>query len=215
VAHPNNEVAGKSHMAFVRTNEPYYIIYWFINDEFKYWNWGYGLPYAWFTYHTNKNDGSTTGRKHKIEALAYSQDGSYDRASYTVTVWSNLKHVSTPYRSESVKMKVGNSYSLSFSMSTPNSNYRITGAKVWVNGSLVASKTYSDVASATITAPGNLGTNVGQAVILQVEWYWRVAISAAVYVARYTWNAVVRCKIYGTCTCAVDNNYLDSGYFQY
>jgi len=73
-----------------------------------------------------------------------------------------------------------------------------------------------DVTSATIAASGSLGTTVGQVIPVTVKFTWRISYTAIAYqVARYVWNAVVRCEVYGTATCATDSNYLDSGYFYY
>ena len=138
------------------------------------------------------------------------------RNSYSVTVWSDMEDVSSPSRSISNEMEVNGSYSVSFSMSTPSSSYAITRAEVWVDGSLVSSQDYSDASSINISAGGSLGTGVGQAVPVELKVTWRIPVTViAARVARRVWNAVVRCKVYGTCTCATDSNYLDSGYFYY
>ena len=113
-------------------------------------------------------------------------------------------------------MEVGGSYAISFSLTTPNSNYRITGAEVYVDGSQVASETFSDVTSATIAAAGSLGINIGISVSVKVVFTWKVSLTgAAIYALKTLNNVIVRSSITGACTCSVDDNALDSSTFTY
>ena len=99
------------------------------------------------------NTGSTTGSSYEMRARAYPASGTHDEDSYNVTVWSDLEDVSTPSASVSNRFEPGGSYAVSFSLTTPNSNYVITGAKVLVEGSQVAYQSFSDVTSATRFLP--------------------------------------------------------------
>ena len=116
-------------------------------------------------------------------------------------------------------MEVNGNYAVSFSLTTPNSNYRITHAKVWVDGSSVASQNFSDVTSATIAAAGSLGLSVGAFVSVKVEFTWKIykgtVIVTGAQALRALYNAAVRSTITGTCTCATDENFLDSNTFTY
>ena len=208
-------VVGDSHTAYVATDVPYVRVDWYVDGVFKESDSGNGsATQAYFTY--TFNSGSTTGQQHEVKAYAYGQGSAYDTDFYDVTVWSDLEDVSTPSKSVSNEMEVNGSYSVSFSMSTPNSNYRITHAEVWVDGSQVASQNYSEVTSATINASGSLGLSVGAILTVELKFTWKISgTTIALYVARYLWNVAVRSEITGTCTCSTDDNALDNGTFTY
>ena len=210
-----DEIEGTSHTAVAITDIPYASVKWYVDGRLKETDYGSGSKrIADFTY--TFNSGSTTGREYEIKAIAFDSESASGSDVYDLTIWSDLADVSTPSRSVSNEMEVGGSYAISFSLTTPNSNYQITSAEVWVDDSLVASKDYSDATSATISAAGSLGLNVGISVSVRVVFTWRISyIGAALYTLKTLNNVIVRSSITGTCTCSVDDNPLDSDAFTY
>ena len=212
-------IAGTSHTAVATTDVPYATVKWYVDGVLKETDTGSGNKrIADFTHRFSS--GSSSGRDYEIEAVAVDSNSNSDSDSYDLTVWSKMKDVaSRPTRSVSNEMEVGGSYSISFSMKTPNSNYRITRAEVYVNGSRVASRSFSDVTTASIAASGSLGTDIGTAVRVLVKYTWKVVTSVGKKVSggliEYAWDAVVRSKIHGGCTCITEGNALDNGTFTY
>ena len=206
---------GTSHTAVAITDIPYASVKWYVDDSLKETDYGSGSKrIADFTY--TFNSGSTTGREYEIKAIAFDSESASGDDAYDLTIWSDLEDVSTPSRSVSNEMEVNGSYAVSFSLTTPNSNYRITHAEVLVDDSLVASEDYSDVTSATIAAAGSLGFNVGSVVSVTVKFTWTISgTTIALHTLKYLNNVLVRSSITGTCTCATDDNALDSGTFTY
>ena len=210
-----DEIEGTSHTAVAITDIPYASVKWYVDGSLKETDYGSGSKrIADFTY--TFNSGSTTGREYEIKAIAFDSESASGDDAYDLTIWSDLEDIRTPSRSVSSEMEVNGSYAVSFSLTTPNSNYRITHAEVLVDDSLVASEDYSDVTSATIAAAGSLGFNVGSVVSVTVKFTWRIPLTTiGVYTLRYLNNVIVRSSITGTCTCATDDNALDSGTFTY
>ena len=214
-----DEFEGASHTAVAITDIPYATVKWYVDGVLKETDAGSGSKrIADFTY--TFNSGSTTGREYEIKAVAVDSNSNSGSDSYDLTVWSDMEDVaSRPIRSVSDEMEVGGSYSISFSLSTPNSNYRITRAEVYVDGSRVASRSFSDVTTASIAASGTLGTGVGTAVRVLVKYTWKIVLGAGKKlgggVIEYIWEAVVRSKIHGDCTCITEGNALDNGTFTY
>lgn len=208
-----DEIAGDLHTAYVETDQPYGSIDWYVDGVYQTTHSGDGMSKS-ATFDYTFNTGSTTGSSYEIRARAYPASGTHDDDSYNVTVWTDLADVSTPSRSVSDEMEVNGSYAISFSLVTPNSNYVITSARVWVNGSQVASQSYDDVTSATIDATGSLDSNVGQVVSVQVSFVGKLAIKAILLTVAQTWQAAVRSTIHGDCTCWDDGNALDNHHFR-
>ena len=210
-----DEIEGTSHTAVAITDIAYSSVKWYVDGSLKETDYGSGSKrIADFTY--TFNSGSTTGREYEIKAIAFDSASASDSDAYDLTIWSDLQDVRTPSRSVSNEMEVNGSYAFSFSLTTPNSNYRITSAEVLVDDSLVASEDYNDVTSATIAASGSLGINVGSVVAVKVRFTWTISgTTIALYTLKYLNNVLVRSSITGTCTCATENNALDSGTFSY
>lgn len=214
-----DEFEGASHTAVAITDIPYATVKWYVDGVLKETDAGSGNKrIADFTY--TYSTGSTSGREYEIEAVAFDSNSNSGSDSYDLTVWSDLTDVtSRPTRSVSNEMEVGGSYSISFSLSTPNSNYRIERAEVYVNGSRVASRSFSDVTTASIAASGTLSTSVRAAVRVLVKFTWKVVTGIGKKVGggviEYTWDALVRGKIHGRVTCITEGNALDNGTFTY
>lgn len=213
-----DEFEGASHTAVAITDIPYATVKWYVDGSLKETDYGSGSKrIADFTY--TFNSGSTSGRDYEIEAVAYDSQSASGEDAYDLTIWSDLEDVSTPSRSVSNEMEVNGSYAVSFSLATPNRNYRITRAEVWVDGSSVASQDYNDVTNATIIAAGFLGLNTGAFVRVSVEFTWKIGKGGLILLGaktlRLLYNAAVRSSITGTCTCSVDDDALDSDDFIY
>ena len=207
-----DEIEGTSHTAVAITDIPYASVKWYVDGSLKETDYGSGSKrIADFTY--TFNSGSTTGRQYEIKAIAFDSESASGDDAYDLTIWSDLEDVRTSSASVSDRFEVAGSYSASFSLTTPNSNYQITGAEVWVDGSSVASQNFSDVTNATIVASGSLGTYVGPIVSVKVKFFWKIAGAAIKWTAEKTFSAIVRSTIHGACTCAVDDNTLDDYYF--
>lgn len=212
-------IAGASHTAVATTDVPYTTVKWYVDGVLKETDLSNGTSRTADFTHTFSR-GSSSGKGYKIKAVAYDSQSNSDEDSYDLKVWSNMKDVaSRPTRSVSNEMEVGGDYSISFSMQTPNSNYRITRAEIYVNGSRVASRSFSDVTSASISASGALSKSVGAAVRVVVKFTWAVINSVAKRVGGdiidYTWDALVRGKIHGGVTCITEGNALDNSTFTY
>lgn len=214
-----DEFEGASHTAVAITDIPYTTVKWYVDGRLRETDTGSGNKrVADFTY--TFSSGSSSGRDYEIEAVAVDSNSNSGSDSYDLTVWSDMENlVSRPTRSVSNEMEVGGDYQISFSLSTPNSNYGISRAEIYVDGSRVASRSYSDVTTASISASGTLGTGVGTAVRVLVRFTWKVLLGAGKKMTggalEYTWNAVVRSKMHGGCTCITDTNPLDNGTFTY
>lgn len=214
-----DEFEGASHTAVAITDIPYATVKWYVDGVLKETDAGSGNKrIADFTY--TYSIGSTSGRQYEIKAIAYDSESASDNDAYDLTVWSDLADVaSRPTRSVSNEMEVGGSYAISFSLSTPNSNYRITRAEIYVNGSRVASRSFSDVTTASIAASGILSTSVGTAVRVVVKYTWAIVTNLGKKIApavlNFGWDAVVRSQIHGGCTCVTDTNPLDNHSFTY
>ena len=214
-----DEFEGASHTAVAITDIPYASVKWYVDGSLKETDYGSGRKrIADFTY--TFNSGSTSGRDYEIKAVAYDSQSAFGEDAYDLTVWSDLADVaSRPTRSVSNEMEVGGSYAISFSLTTPNSNYRITRAEVYVDGSRVASRSFSDVTTASIAASGTLSTSVGTAVRVVVKYSWAIVPEIGKKLGgaalSFAWDAVVRGKLHGRCTCIIDTNPLDNGTFTY
>lgn len=214
-----DEFEGASHTAVAITDIPYATVKWYVDGVLKETDAGSGNKrIADFTY--TYSTGSTSGREYEIEAVAFDSNSNSGSDSYDLTVWSDLTDVtSRPTRSVSNEMEVGGSYSISFSLSTPNSNYRITRAEIYVDGSRVASRSFSDVTTASIAASGTLSTSVGTAVRVVVQYSWAIVPKIGKKLAgpalKFGWDALVRGKLHGGGTCITDSNPLDNGTFTY
>ena len=169
-----DEFEGASHTAVAITDIPYASVKWSVDGSLKETDYGSGNKrIADFTY--TYSSGSSSGRDYEIKAVAYDSANNSGSDSYDLTVWSDLADVaSRPTRSVSNEMEVGGSYAISFSLTTPNSNYRITRAEVYVDGSRVAPRSFSDVTTASIAASGTLSTGVGVAVRVVVQYSWAI-----------------------------------------
>ena len=214
-----DELEGASHTAVAITDIPYASVKWYVDGSLKETDYGSGSKrIADFTY--TFNSGSTSGREYEIKAIAFDSASASGSDSYDLTVWSDLVDVaSRPSRSVSNEMEVGGSYAISFSLSTPNSNYRITRAQVYVDGSRVASRSFSDVTTASIAASGTLSTSVGAAVRVVVQYSWAIVPKIGKKLAgpalKFSWDALVRGKLHGGCTCITEGNALDNHTFTY
>ncbi len=94
------------HTAYVETNEPYFMVDWYINDEYKSVSWGANdETEAYFSPNTSDYPGSPLGKTYTIEAVAWSwgDNGNADSAtsSYSVSVYS------TPDVDEGIGMHTG------------------------------------------------------------------------------------------------------------
>lgn len=206
-----NQIAGSSHLAKAVTDIPFASVKWYVDGALKETDNGNGsLKTAYFSYTFS---GSTSGRQYEIKAIAFDSQSSSDTDAYDLTVWSRLDDTVAPVsKTVSKQLQVGESYLVSFSMTTPNSNYLITGAEVSVDGTVVASQNYSDVTSAKIAAFGSLSTRVGHYVTVSVKWSWKILPKAYIgkWFLKKTWQAAIRSRVYGQCTCYDDGNPLDS-----
>jgi hypothetical protein len=198
----------------VETDQPYGSIDWYVDGVYQTTNSGNGISKS-ATFDYTFNTGSTTGSSYEMRARAYPASGTHDEDSYNVTVWSDLEDVSTPSASVSNRFEPGGSYAVSFSLTTPNSNYVITGAKVLVEGSQVAYQSFSDVTSATISASGILSTSVSAHATVSLSIDWTRLGGPAGYVAKWIYYAVVRSTLHGKCKCDAEDNALDNGQFTY
>ena len=214
-----DEFEGASHTAVAITDIAYASVKWYVDGSLKETDYGSGNKrIADFTYTYSSR--SSSGQEYEIKAVAYDSQSASGEDAYDLTVWSDLADVaSRPTRSVSNEMEVGGSYAISFSLTTPNSNYRITRAEVYVDGSRVASRSFSDVTTASIAASGTLSASAGVAVRVVVKYSWAIVTIIGKKLGgaalSFAWDAVVRGKIHGGCTCIIDTNPLDNGTFTY
>ncbi len=83
------------HTARVETNEPYFMVDWYINDVWKSTTWGADdETEAFFSPLTGNYPGSHNGTDYVIKAIAYSWEGEKDTDNYTVTVYRTFRIVS-------------------------------------------------------------------------------------------------------------------------
>ena len=202
-------IDGVSHSSRVDTDTTFNKVEWYVDSALVWTDWNTSTTSVFP--HTYPGKGSTSGNSVTVKAKAFdSGSSSTDEDSYTLTVWSKLESAASPSRSVVTQPKPGGSYSVTYSLTTPNANYTISRMEIYVDSNLVASQNYGDVTYASLNASGSLGLSVGQTARFDIKFWYDVASTVASIVT-FVQNAVVRNTIYGTCTCSTEGNKLDNG----
>lgn len=82
------------HAARVETDEPYFMVDWYINDVWKSTTWGADdETVAYFFPNTSDYPGTHNGTDYVIKAIAWPWEGEKDTDNYTVTVYSRFRIV--------------------------------------------------------------------------------------------------------------------------
>ncbi len=214
-------------------DEPYSVVYWYVDKigDDKPWTListdnGNGIVKGSYFSHTF-DEGSTSGEGYEITALVYAANGvDINQESYNVVILTPPEEVITvPDELEILDdIKIGDAYAFKGQLSSNNSGYKFSDGKIKVDGVETAVQILEESAKLAFNYTGIIPENVGVSGGGLTVYLWAKGTITTQVVTRLlgptaviaftmevTWRGMLVGTLEGTCTCADDDNPLDTG----